>query len=274
MKRLKIMVLAMAFLLCASIGSVFAEDKVTGSASLGAFNRYIFRGYELSSKSIVVQPAVSVSYKGFSAGFWSNVDTDVHATQSVTDTDYLNANKGHKSYNETDFTLSYTYNIDKFSLAGGYIYYATKYAKETEEVFASASLDIITKPTISVYRDINEYAGTYVNLSLSHSIPVYKEITFDMGVSAGYFAGNGSYWKTHEKSTGAYTGKKYNALHDGMIKAGFTIPVAKNLSFQPVAQYWFPLSSDAKKTVDGNSFNPNGKLDRTFVAGANLVLSF
>jgi hypothetical protein len=39
----------------------YAEDKVTGSALVGIFNRYIFRGYELSSHSVVIQPALSVS---------------------------------------------------------------------------------------------------------------------------------------------------------------------------------------------------------------------
>jgi hypothetical protein len=59
-----------------------------------------------------------------------------------------------------------------------------------------------------------------------------------------------------------------------MLKAGLTIPVEKNLSVQPVVQYWFPLSSKAKKTADGKPYNRNGKLDDTFVTGINLSLSF
>ena len=35
---------------------------VTGSASLGTFNRYIFRGYRLGRDSIVFEPLLSVSY--------------------------------------------------------------------------------------------------------------------------------------------------------------------------------------------------------------------
>ena len=196
----------------------------------------------------------------------------MHGTQSVSNANYL-ANTG-KNLNETDFTLSYTYAIDKLSLTGGYIYYGTDYTAETEEVFVTIAYDTLLKPTFSVYRDINEYGGTYFNLSIAHSFPVYKEITLDLGASAGYFAGSDDYWKTYNSSTGTYTGEKYEALHDGMLKAGFTIPVAKNISIQPVAQYWFPLSSDAKKSVDGNSFNPNGKLDETLVTGINLTLSF
>lgn len=269
MKGLRVLVvLTMVLALGFSISS-YAEDKVTGSASISLFNRYIFRGYELSSKSIVIQPALSASYKGFSAGFWGNIDSDEHPTQSfVPDRD------GQKSFNEVDLTLSYTYTIDKLSLTGGYIYYGTKYTNETEEIFITMAYDVPLKPALSIYRDINEYGGTYFNLSIAHSAAVYKDITLDLGASVGYFSGDANYWKTYESSTGDYTGKKYSAFHDGMVKAGFTIPIAKNLSVQPIAQYWFPLSSKAKRTVDGNSYNHNGKLDDTFVTGINLTFSF
>ena len=299
MKRLRILVLVMVVMFSAT--GLYAEEvkkvdgkevheveakgtplvhtvkpeasPVSGSASIGVFNKYIFRGYELSSHSLVVQPSVSVSYKGFSASLWSNIDSNVNGTQSVTNANYL-SNQGKKDLNETDLTLSYTYVMDKLSLTGGYIYYGTDYTAETDEVFVTISYDTLLKPTLSVYRDINEYGGTYFNLSIAHSVPVYKDMTLDLGASAGYFSGSDDYWKTYDASTAAYTGKKYSGFHDGMVKAGLTIPVAKNVSVQPLVPYWFPLSSDAKKSVSGNSFNPNGKLDNNVVTGVNLTLSF
>ena len=249
---------------------------VSGSAAIGIFNKYIFRGYELSNKSFVIQPTVSVSYKNFSATLWSNIDSSVHPTQSTIGdySGYITNNRGQKKYNETDLTLSYTYILNKLSLTGGYIYYGTSYAHETEELFASATYDMIAHPTLAIYRDINAYAGTYFNLALSQSFPVYKEITLDLGASAGYEAGSGTFWKTFNTTTGNYDGKKYSALHDGMVKAGFTIPVAKNVNVQPVAQYWFPLSGKAKRVVNGSDYNPNGHLDETFVYGLNMTLTF
>lgn len=299
MKKLKVLVLTVALMF--SVGSLYAEelkrvdsntvhevskengatlahtmqpetDPVSGNASVAVLNRYIFRGYEIGSHSIVVQPALSIFYKGFSVTLWSNIDSNESVTQS-----FAPDKEGHKSFNETDLTLSYTYVVDRFSLTAGYIYYAMKYNNppgDTEELFLSASYETFLKPTISVYRDITSYPGTYFNFSLSQSMPVYKDITLDLGASAGYFVGSDNYWRTYESSTGDYTGKKYSALHDGMVKAGFTVPIANNLVMQPVAQYWFPLSSKAKKTVDGNSYNHNGKLDDTFVTGINLTFSF
>lgn len=274
MKRYFLLV-SIFFLMMTVFGSmagaeeVAQDDKVTGSVSVGVFNKYIFRGYELSKHSAVIQPALTASYKGFNASLWGNIDTDEHPTQSfVPDT------IDRKSFNETDLTLSYRYNIDKLALTGGYIYYGTRYANETEELFISATYNILLSPTLAIYRDITEYSGTYINFSVSRSLPVYKEITLDLGASAGYFAGSSDYWKTYERSTGAYTGDKYSAFHDGMIKAGFTIPVAKNAVIQPLVQYWFPLSGKAERTIDGNSYNFNGKLDDTFVCGLNATLTF
>jgi hypothetical protein len=271
MKSVKGLILLLILLLSSVfVNNLNAEEtKITGNASVGIFNRYIFRGYELSSNSIVIQPALSVSYKGFSAAFWGNIDSDEHPTQS-----FVPDREGQKSFNETDLTLSYTYSIEKLSMTGGYIYYGTKYAQETEEIFLSASYDIVTKPTITVYRDITSYPGTYINLYLSHSEMIYKDITLDLGASASYFVGDDDYWRTYESSTGAYTGGQYSAFHDGMVKAGFTIPLVKNFLVQPLAQYWFPLSSKAKRTIDGNSYNPNGKLDDTFVWGLNITFTF
>ncbi len=262
------------FVLGLLIGSFFsapavAENQITGSANLGIFNKYIFRGYELSDKSVILQPALSLGYGGFSASFWGNIDSDEHATQSLAPD-----RPGQKSFNEIDLTLAYSRSFGPISLTGGYIYYGTKYASETEEIFGSVSYETYGNPTLTVYRDITSYPGTYLNLSLSHSLKVLGEITLDLGASAGYLIGSSEYWKTYESSTGGYTGKKYSAFHDGMLSAGLTFPIGKFLAIQPVVQYWFPLSSDAKRKVDGNSYNPNGYLDDNLVFGVNAKFSF
>ena len=74
-------------------------EPVTGSVSLGTFNRYIFRGYRLGRDSVVFEPALSVSYRGFSAIFWGNIDMKEKATPS-----FVPDRPGQKSFNETDLT--------------------------------------------------------------------------------------------------------------------------------------------------------------------------
>jgi hypothetical protein len=252
------------------------EAGVAGTASVGVFNRYIFRGYEIGRSGLVVQPSLSATYKGFTAAFWGNIDTHQRDTTSAVFT-----RPGSKGFNETDLTLSYTYGIGNLAVTGGYIYYNLKYAEETEEIFLSFAYDVFSKPTLSIYRDVNTYPGTYVNLAFSHSMPVNKEITIDLGASFGYFAGDGKFWRTYETATADYTGRKYKGLHDGMVKAGLTIPVTKAFSVQPVVQLWFPLSGDAKKTYGTNPatglripYNPNGYVPTSLVGGITASYNF
>ncbi len=246
-----------------------APAGVTGTAAIGVFSNYIFRGYELGKDSIVFQPGLSASYGGFSASVWGNFDSREHGTQNFV------PDRGHRrSFNETDLTLSYTKVLGKLSLTGGWIYYGTKYTDETQELFGTASYDVIGKPTLSVYRDIDRYPGTYLNFSLGHSIKLSKGVTLDLGASAGYEWGDGNYWKTFVPATGARTGARYSAFHDGKVQAGVTIPVTKKVSFAPVLQYWFPLSTKARRHWDDNSYNPNGYLKSFLVGGASLNYNF
>jgi hypothetical protein len=264
--------LCLTVLFCFGASSfLFAADGtgVSGFAALGGFNKYVFRGYEYGNGSMVLQPSVGISYRGFSASFWGDIDTDENATQS-----FIPDRPGKKSFNETDLILNYTHNLGKWSFTAGYIYYGTKFTAETEEIYGSISADFPGKPTLFVYRDITSYPGTYFNFSLSHSFDIYRGMTLDLMGAAGYFIGDSGYWKTYDSSTGGYTGKEYQAFHDGLISVGVTIPVGKAFSIQPVVQYWFPLSEKAKKSVDGKSYNPNGKLDETLVAGMNLKFTF
>ena len=88
-----------------------------------------------------------------------------------------------------------------------------------------------------------------------------------------------NYWKTYEEALGTYTGKKYKGFHDGMVKAGLTIPVTKSFTIQPVVQYWFPLTGKAKKeyangTDINDSYNPNGPVKKNFVYGVGFTYSF
>jgi hypothetical protein len=194
--------------------------SVTGSASLGTFNRYIFPGYWLGRDSIVFEPVLSVSARGFSATFWGNVDMREKATLC-----FAPDRPGRKSFNETDLTLSYTHNLGRFGLTAGFIYYGTKFTAETQEIYVGASLDIPGKPTLLIYRAIDAYPGTYFLLSLAHSLALKKRITLDLGASAAYFSGSADYWRTYLPSAGSYAGEKYRALHDGVIKAGLTFPL-------------------------------------------------
>ena len=103
--------------------------------------------------------------------------------------DYAPDQPGQMSFNETDLTLSYTHTAGKWGFTGGWIYYGTRYTNETEEFFGSVSHDSFLKPALAIYRDIMAFPGWYVNLSIGHSFKIYREVTLDLGASAGYEMG-------------------------------------------------------------------------------------
>ncbi|HRV23064.1 MAG TPA: hypothetical protein P5240_08620 [Syntrophorhabdaceae bacterium] len=276
MKKIKLMVVFFIFglIFFPQISQGEQAKDVTGSVALATYNQYIFRGYEIGKSGLVIQPSMTVSLKGFSATLWGNMDTNQRNTKTATFNQEFK-----KGWNETDLTLSYTHEIKNLSITGGYIYYGTKYADETEEVFVALSYKTIANPTITVYRDITNYKGTYINLGLSHSFPVYKEMTIDLASGIGYFIGESDYWKTYERSTATYTGSKYRGFHDGMVKMGLTIPVKKVFLIQPTVQYWFPLSSHARKEYPTpadikDSYNPNGPVKYNLVYGVGFTYNF
>lgn len=257
------------FILAGPLLGEGARPAVTGSAALGAFNRYIFRGYRLGKDSLVLQPALSLSYQGFSATFWGNIDTREKATPC-----FFPDRPGRKSFNETDLTLAYTATAGEFSLTAGFIYYGTKYTTETQEVYVGAAWNVFGKPTLTIYQDIDAYTGTYFLFTLAQSFPLAKGLTLDLGGSAAYFLGESDYWRTYLPAFGSYAGDRYRAFHDGMIKGGLTFSLGANLGLQALLQCFFPLSEAASSTIDGFSYNINGPLATALVFGLNLTYSF
>ena len=82
-------------ILTAGIPAAMAEEEApSADASVAFLSKYVWRGFELSDDSMVIQPSLTASYMGFSANFWGNLDTKYYETEA-------------HNWNETDFTLSY-----------------------------------------------------------------------------------------------------------------------------------------------------------------------
>ena len=129
----------------------------------------------MSKDSLVIQPSLTVGYRGFEATLWGNLDTN----DKYTKTDKAN-------WNETDLTLSYTYDLGPVKVSGGYIYYALEGVDDSQELFLKIAGNFLLSPTLAIYREIANYPGWYLNLGIGHSFNLTKEITLDLGASIGY----------------------------------------------------------------------------------------
>jgi hypothetical protein len=256
MKGLKTLSLSVVLTLLISAGSLYAgETKTSGYASVDVMSNYVWRGQKLSN-SWVVQPSVGITYGSFGINLWSNYDSD-RAEATSKDT-------GHGEFTETDITLNYSYAIDKWNLVAGYIYYALDAANDTQELYVSAGCDILLKPALTVYYDIDEGNGALIVASIGHSFELAKGYDLNLGASASYNINN--------KVMGLdKDGKDFSNFYNGELSSSLSIPVWKAITVTPKVAYSFPLSNNAKNAI--SSISDDGDKD-IFYGGINITLSF
>ena len=171
---------AAAILLAAGLPSARAEEEApSADASVAFLSKYVWRGFEQSKDSLVIQPSLSISYKGFGANLWSSLDTDYYDTDS-------------HSWYETDYTLSYDGAYEKLGYGVGWIYYSIL-GSDTQEFYGTLSYDMLLSPSITIYYDTDDYAGDwYANFSIGHSFMIAEKYSLDLGLAFGY-SDNDSY---------------------------------------------------------------------------------
>jgi len=241
------------------------EIKPNASAHVGVFSKYVWRGWEYSEDSLVIQPSITIEYKGFSMNLWSNLDTDNKVTEN-------------SELNETDLTLAYDTRIGDFDLGVGYCYYALDGANDPEEIYASVCAAAIPlAPTLTIYRDIAEIIGWYLNLGVSHSFEFEKGVTLDLAGSVGYYYSDDDAFVEVKKIGGIWvdTTDKYRDFHDGQLSASLTIPIDKYFTLTPLIAYSFPLSGNSDDLItsynEGLGYSDNSDY---FYGGITLSIAF
>jgi hypothetical protein len=262
------------------------EEKPTGDFTAALLSQYIWRGYELSRNSVVIQPSITVGYKGFTANLWGNLDTKPY---SPADTSYASA------WNETDFTLTYTKALGLFTVGGGYAYYSLASLNkdapdraDAQELFATVSLNTLLAPTLTVYKEIDHYRQWYFLLGVSHTFELNKLASLKLGATASYLlgtyadaalfnagAGYGGYPKFDGNALA--TNDKFSNFHDGTITASLPIKATGNITVTPTISYIFPLSGDARDEMKGQGLKGTAPAERDssfFCGGVSVSFSF
>lgn len=235
--------------------SVWAEeeDKPTAGVDLGVFSQYISRGMEYSKDSLIIQPSLTIGYKGVSLNVWGNLDTN-------------NDVYGEAKYNETDLTVSYTKAIGIVELTGSYIYYGIDGAVDSQEISGVVAIDTLLNPTLTVYREIAHFPAWYAVLGVSHSFEVHEKITLDLAGSASYLYSDDS-----DMAEANNPNEKYRQLHNGVASVGFTIPFGEYFSVAPTLAYSFPLTDKAKDYIQAASLSDESSF---LYGGVTLSMAF
>ncbi|KPJ97321.1 MAG: hypothetical protein AMJ60_11775 [Desulfobacterales bacterium SG8_35] len=244
-KKLITGISATALLMAAGIPAAMAEEEApSADASVGFYSKYVWRGFELSDDSLVIQPSLTTSYKGFSANLWANLDTDHYDLDT------------HK-WNETDFTLSYDGAYEKLGYGVGWIYYALDSTDDTQEFYATISYDILLSPSLTFYYDTDDFAGAYyIDLSVGHTFMIAEKYGLDLGASFSYLDDDDG----------------YDAFHNGVLSASMSFPIGNYFAITPEIYWSFALSSDAEDYIADASVD--GDDDSFVYGGVSASFSF
>jgi hypothetical protein len=257
--------------------SVLAEEeKPTGDITTAVLSQYVWRGYELSRNSIVIQPSMTAAYKGFSVNLWGNLDTKPY---SSADASYTG------TWNETDLTLSYSKTLGLFNVGGGYVYYGLASPNQdaadpndSQEIFATVSLNTLLSPTLTVYKEIDHYRNWYFLFGISHVIGINDAVFLKLAASAGYLLSTDTETYAKYDSAALATSDKFSSFHDGSLSASLPIKVSNHITLTPTLSYIFPLTGDAKDEMKGKGLegttSPSERSDSYLVGGILASFSF
>ncbi len=251
-----------------------AEDGVTGEFATSILSAYIWRGQELTRHSVVVQPSMTIGYKGFSASLWGNLDTQPYSAAEE---------KYSSNFTETDVTLSYSHSFGMVTAGLGYIYYALAAVTpggtdlpDSQEIFATVGLNTILAPTLTVYKEIDHYHQWYATLGVSHTFSLHEKVGLKLAASASYLLSTDAQTYPKFDSELTATDKKFNNFHDGVVSLSLPVSATKHLSITPTITYVFPLSNDARYEMKARSLKGTidaSEKDSAFLYGG-VVLSF
>lgn len=215
----------------------------------GFFSKYVSRGLTLTDGP-VFQPDIWASYKGFTLSIWGSMD--------LTDKNKLSGD-----FSEFDYTLDYSNNIGKLAYSGGVIYYnfLNTGAKDTSEVYAGVSCDVLLKPKLVVYYDFWQVDGFYGVISIRHSFgmpELIKGLKPSVDLSAQVGLGSKNFNEFNFKDS-------HTAFTDYVLTAAIPVSLTDNFSIKPTVSY----SSVLDKTIrTKSSHNDN------LIYGAVLSASF
>ena len=233
------------------------ENNVSGEVSVAALSQYISKGMELSRHSVVIQPSVTVTYKGFGATIWSNWDSSPYLA-------------GEDRWNEVEYTLFYGNEYRFLNYEIGYVYdEAFGYSPDTHEIYVQLGANVLLEPAIKITKEVGNDRYWYFLFSLGHSFPLIQEkLFFRLSASAGYLHTNdeGSYPKLDKY--GDETGHAFKNFLDGKLKADLPYNLSENVTITPTLSYTFPLTSEAKHLIKYMSMT--GK-EYSFLYGGLIV---
>ncbi len=239
-KHFKAGVFCLILLLTLSSGSIYAEEiEKSASASIGFFTHYMWRGFQIH-EGAAIQPTMDLTYGNFGVNLWADFNTD--------DQEHV----------ETDLTLNYHFDVAKVGIDVGYIYYALDAIDDTEEIYLSLAYDTLLSPSITLYQDVDQGNGGYLEATIGHSFALSDDVGVNLGALCSYNMHN-------DYSFGDYTD-----FHHAELSASLSFAI-RDITIEPMIAYSFSMSKESEDAIE--EISEDGEKDYMY-AGVSFSLAF
>lgn len=192
----------------ASLG--LAAPEFSADASVGVYNKYIWRGYDLSEGAdFLVQPEVNLGLAGVTLGVWGNY------------------NEAKEKVDEIDLTLEYGQEInDQLSARVGHILYSNADLADSAEVYAGLTLALPVEIDLEAAYDYDEFEVWFLTCGASKTLELADNLGLNLGARIGY--------------------NDFDYLNQGEISASIDFTPSEKITVTPALLYSAPLSQDAR----------------------------
>ncbi len=231
MKKMVIVGLVMILATLVVSSPAMAAIEVEGDAYVGVYDKYLWRGFDLSGSMPVAQGGVDLTSGNYTLSYWTNVQLSSDNGEGL--------KSGEAT--ENDFILDYSRDLnDLISISVGDIYYMLDGIDDTHELYLTVGLSTILEPSLSVYYDWDEADenGLYYTASIGHSFDLMEKLGLSLGALVGY----------NDKSD--YAVGNYSDWHNYELSVGADYALTDQLSISPSFLFSEGLSDEAKEVIE------------------------
>lgn len=234
MKKMWVIFCAAAIFGVTCPGPSSAAVEVEGGAYVGFFDKYLWRGFDLSGSGGVIQGGMDLSLKGFTLSYWTNIQAN----------DDKEAGFPSGEATENDITLDYSFDLgETVSLSVGNIFYDLEGLADTNEAYVGVTVNTLLEPTLTAYYDWDECEedGLYLTVAVGHGFELAEGLSLSLGALVGY----------NQESD--YAVGDYSDWNNYELSVGIDYAVNDYVSISPSFLFSSPISDEAKELIDSET---------------------
>jgi uncharacterized protein (TIGR02001 family) len=214
-----------------------ATIEVEGDVYVGLWDKYLWRGFDLSDGRPTIQGGIDLTSGGWGLSTWHNWQLKSGPTK----------NSG--ELNETDIILTYSFDVgEMLSFTIGDIWYSLDnnefgVTEDTNELFLHTTLNTPLSPTLKIWWDWDaaEEDGLFYSFDISHAVDLGQLLansTLNLGALVSY--------NQHADGTVA----DYAGWHNYELSASIDFALTDQLTLSPIGIFSSGISTAAKRVID------------------------